>query len=566
MAVFGDLQVREEIMRSGLRHLAVLSALFFCLSGTLLHVSQPPGEQKFIKVKLGPQVNCPVRDGFPVISPDGKTLYFMRENYVGDDVRALVEGMTKDVSQLTEKELKEFMEKLAKIPKDQADVRAQQTVWSSERQSDGSWGQAHLLPSPVNSEANVIICSVLPDNNALFLARPLAALAQVLQGDDVAALSHRTKDGWSEPEYLKIKAFRHVLPRYGAALSPSNKALLLAIGNEESLGGLDIYVSFLEDDGGWSKPRNLGPAVNSKENDYGMYIAPDDRTVYFASNRPGGYGESDIYMTRRLDDSWLKWSPPKNLGPDINDGLSQESLSVDATGNYAFIAEGPQTKEDIYEFALPVEFRPTPVAFIRGVVGDPDKKPLAASISYERLRDGAEMGMALSHPASGKYQIALPLGENYGFLAGASGYVSVAENIDLTKATEGEVFERDLTLVPLRLQTPIRLNNIFFESDKAVLLPESRRELKRLAGLLRQYDKMEIEIDGHTDSQNTEDYNQKLSEARAAAVLNHLVREEGIAASRLTSKGYGESRPIAGNDTKEGRQLNRRVEFLIVKM
>ena len=553
-------------MRSGLKYSAVLSAFLWLLSGPFLRAVEPTQEQKFVKVKLGPQVNCSVRDGFPVISPDGKTLYFMRENYVGEDVQALFDGMTKEASQLTEKEIKEFMDKLAKIPKDQADARAQQTVWSSERQSDGSWGPARLLPSPVNSDANVIICSVLPDNNALFLARPLGALAQVLQGDDVAALTHRTKDGWSEPEYLKIKGFRHALPRYSAALSPSNKVLLLAIGNEESLGGLDIYVSFLESDGRWSRPKDLGPGVNSKENDYGMYIAPDDTTVYFASNRPGGYGESDIYMTRRLDDTWLKWSAPKNLGPDINNDKSQESLSVDATGNYAFIAEGPQTQEDIYEFAMPLEFRPTPVAFIRGVVQDPEKKPLAASISYERLRDGAEVGLALSHPASGKYQIALPLGENYGFLAGASGYISVSENIDLTKATQGEIFERDLTLIPLRLQTPIRLNNIFFESDKAVLLPESRRELKRLAGLLRQYEKMEIEIDGHTDSQNTEDYNRRLSEARAAAVLKYLVEEEGIEASRLTSKGYGESRPVAGNDTKEGRQLNRRVEFLIVKM
>jgi OmpA-OmpF porin, OOP family len=553
-------------MRGKLGFWALLSARLLIISGLLLSAAEPARGQKLVKVKLGPQVNCPVRDGFPVISPDGKTLYFMRENYVGDDVKALVEGMTKDVSQLTEKEIKEFMDKLARIPKDQADARAQQTVWSSDRQSDGSWGPARLLPSPVNGEANVIVCSVLPDNNSLFLARPLAALAQVLQGDDVAALTHRTKEGWSEPEYLKIRGFRHALPRYSTALSPSNKVLLLGIGNEESLGGLDIYVSFLESDGQWSKPKDLGPIVNSKENDYGMYIAPDDRTVYFASNRLGGYGESDIYMTRRLDDSWLNWSAPKNLGPDINDEQSQESLSVDASGNYAFIAEGPQTKEDIYEFALPVEFRPTPVAFVRGNVQDPEKKPLAATISYERLRDGAEMGLALSHPASGKYQIALPLGENYGFLAGASGYVSVSENIDLTKATEGEVFDRNLTLIPLRLQTPIRLNNIFFESDKAVLLPESRRELKRLAALLRQYDKMEIEIDGHTDSQNTEDYNQKLSEARAAAVLNYLTREEGISASRLTSKGYGESRPVVGNDTKEGRQLNRRVEFLIVKM
>jgi len=553
-------------MRSGLKSSALLSALLLIFSGVFLFAAGSRQDQKLVKVKLGPNVNCPGRDGFPVISPDGKTLYFMRENYAGDDVKAFLEGMPKDMGQLGEKELKDLKDKLTKIPKDQLDVRAQQTVWMSERQSDGSWGPAKLLPPPVNSEINVIIFSVLPDNNALFLGRALGALAQLLQGDDVAALTHRTKDGWSEPEYIRIKGFRHALPRYGAALSPSNKVLLLAIGNEESLGGLDIYISFLEADGQWSKPRDLGPAVNSKEHEYGMYIAPDDLTVYFASDRPGGYGKSDIYMVRRLDDTWLKWSTPKNLGPDINDDKFQESLSVDASGNFAFIAEGPRDKEDIYEFALPVEFRPTPVAFVRGVVHDPEKKPLPASISYERLRDGAEMGMALSHPATGKYQIALPLGENYGFLAGASGYVSLSENIDLTKATQGEVFERDLTLVPLQLQTPIRLNNIFFESDKAVLLTESRRELKRLADLLRQYPKMEIEIDGHTDSQNTEDYNQKLSEARAAAVLNYLVKEEGIAASRVTSKGYGESRPVAGNDTKEGRQLNRRVEFVIVRM
>ena len=555
-------------MTGGPRFSALLRALLLLFPGLLLFAAGSAPEQKFVKVKLGPNVNCPVRDGFPVISPDGQTLYFMRENYVADDAKALIEGMPKDkeAGQLSEKELKEFMEKLARIPKDQAAIRAQQTVWWSERQSDRSWGPARLLPSPVNSEANVLIFSVLPDNNALFLGRPLGALAQVLQGDDVVALTHRIKDGWSEPEYMKIKGFRHALPRYTAALSPGNKVLLLAIGNEESVGGLDIYVSFLEADGGWSRPRDLGPAVNSRENDYGMFLAPDDTTVYFASDRPGGYGESDIYMARRLDDTWLKWTTPKNLGPDINDGQSQESLSVDASGHFAFIAEGPRTQEDIYEFALPVEFRPAPVAFVRGVVHDPEKKPVAASIGYERLRDGAEMGLALSHPATGKYQIALPLGERYGFLAGASGYVSVSENIDLTQATQGEVFERDLTLIPLRLQTPIRLNNIFFESDKAVLLPESKRELKRLADLLRQYPKMEIEIGGHTDSQNTEDYNQKLSEARAAAVLNNLVQEAGIAAARLTAKGYGESRPVAGNDTKEGRQLNRRVEFIIVRM
>jgi len=270
-------------------------------------------------------------------------------------------------------------------------------------------------------------------------------------------------------------------------------------------------------------------------------------------------------MTKRLDESWLKWSSPVNLGPDVNAEKDEMDMSVDALGRYAFLSMGEIMKEDIYEFALPEAMRPVPVAFVRGRAHDPDDRAVAAGISYERLRDGVGAGEANADRESGRYQIALPIGEEYGFRAEAPGYIAVSEKVDLTKAKPNEEFRRDLLLVPVKVGATIRLNNVFFEFAKADLLPKSKTELDRLIGILGQYPKMEIEIAGHTDNVGDDASNLTLSKARAAAVRSYLV-EHGVAAARLRSAGYGRSRPVATNETEEGRQLNRRVEFVILSM
>jgi len=552
-------------------------ALIFALA-----VSSAASPQvKTKKVPLGPQVNSPVREILPVVSADGKTLFFTRENFVDDDVRKAffdqaTRGQDEKARALTIQMLTPMM------TDDSLRMFAQkQSVWCSPRLADGSWGPAVKLPAPLNNQRSSWICSALPDGNTLLLGGtfdpadldPTAAFKKIAEaaekngpeaGNKLIAVTVRTGAGWSTPEYLKIAGFRTTSNRNDFFLAPGNRVLLLSLVNEDSVGGRDLYVSRLQPDGSWSKPRDLGPEVNGPEEDISPFVAPDGISLYFSSSRPGGEGGHDIYLAKRLDESWLRWSKPVNLGPEINTPESEMNLTVDAEGRYAFLAQGEIMKEDIYVFVLPEAMRPVPTAFVIGRAHDPGNRPVAARITYERLRDGVGAGEANADRERGSYRVALRIGEEYGFRAEAAGYIAVSEKIDLTKAARGEEFVRDLLLVPIKPGAVIRLNNVFFKFAEATLLEESKVELERVVAILGQYPGMEIEIAGHTDAVGDEPSNLALSEARAAAVRRYLV-DHGVAAGRLSSKGYGKSRPVATNETDEGRQLNRRVEFVILK-
>ncbi len=576
------------------------------LAGTLY--TQSPGIKK---VKLGPQVNSPAREILPMISADGRTLYFIREWYVDDDIRK--EMKDKMLGSLDEKTIQEMLKNpaldesvkaslrkmLEPLPDDRLISLTHQTAWISFRQPNGTWGLAQKLPPPLNNKYHTFVCTVLPDGNTLVvggifdqrLQDPLwqfremaeaierkdkAALASAQgtaapeasksgHGYRIVALTVRRGEGWSQPEYFRIHDIVNQGDRNDYFLAPGNRVMIVRVKNDESIGDYDLYVSFLQKDGTWTKPKNLGTPVNSPAYEMSPFVAPDGMTMYFASKRDGGFGGFDLYMTRRLDDTWLKWSVPKNLGPVINSPTNQTDLSTDAAGEWAFMSEGENTKEDIYEFRLPENMRPVPTAFVRGRVHDPGDNSVAASITYERLRDGTGAGEANSDQITGKYQVVLPIGENYSFRAEAPGYIAVSDRIDLTKAKAGEVFVRDLLLIPIKPGATIRLNNLFFEFAKTTLLPESGVELERLLAILQQYPKMSILIAGHTDNIGDDRSNQTLSEGRAAAVVAYLTGH-GIIASRLQSRGYGESAPVAANDTDEHRQLNRRVEFVILRM
>ncbi len=501
------------------------------------------------KENLGPAVNSAYDEVYPLISPDGKTLYFVRKGHPDNIPDESIE--------------------------ERSPMRYKDDIWCSIRGKDGNWSEAVNLGPPLNNANFNYVCGVLPDNNTLLLGNYYFEDGNMSQG---VSISHRTATGWSFPRNLKFAEFSNRKQYSEYTISPHSNVLVMSIQPEDtyfslSLGERDLYVSFENEDGTWSAPSNIGDQVNTMYEEITPYLAADGKTLYFSSNRPGGLGKNDVYMTRRLDDSWRKWTPVQNVGHPVNTAGWDAYFTVPGSEGYGYVVSTTDPskgagnwgygKSDIFRVKLPNEMLPTPVMIVYGKVRDDKNSVVPTTIHYERLSDNTPVGTAEVNPSTGEYQIALPSGEQYGFRAEAEGYYPVSENIDLRQLTSYEEIERNLTLIPLTKGSTITLKNIFFDFNAATLKDESRAELDRLVRFLKENPSVRLEIAGHTDSVGTDEYNLRLSGDRAASVVKYLL-DAGIDAHRAVPKGYGESRPVAPNITDEGRQQNRRVEFTIL--
>lgn len=482
---------------------------------------------------LGPMVNSDSVEKVPVISPDGQTLFYSRSE-----------------------------------PDKSFEDQNSEAYYSS-LGIDGSWKKGQSLGKPINNAGKNSVAHVMPDGNTLILMNQYKSDGSSAGGG--LSRTKRTMDGWEMPENIVIEDYHNNSQFVGYAFSPSGKVMIHAAERNETTGGRDLYVSFKQEDGSWSKPIGIGPTLNTITNEDSPFIAPDNKTLYFSSEGHPGFGRADIFVTRRLDDTWTNWSKPQNLGKSINTRSSEYGFKIDAKGEFAYFYK--QTTEDngglgdsdIFRIQLSESARPEPIVFVEGKVFDSETKlPLAAEIIYEDLQSEKELGIANSEPKEGRYKIALPYGKVYGFLAKKDGYYSISQNIDLSEMDELKTVVQDLYLTPIKKGVGIRLNNIFFEHDKAELQKTSYTELDRLVKLLKLYEEWNIEIGGHTDNNGSDSYNKELSQKRAAAVRYYLI-EQGIDGSRLSAKGYGEEKPVATNDTDKGRAENRRVEFTILE-
>jgi outer membrane protein OmpA-like peptidoglycan-associated protein len=261
------------------------------------------------------------------------------------------------------------------------------------------------------------------------------------------------------------------------------------------------------------------------------------------------------------------WGKPVNLGYPINTHKDENSLLVSADGELAFFAsdrDGGQGGLDIYSFELYDAIRPTPVTYVNGIVKDAvTGKKLESRFQLTDLESGKMVAESYSNPLSGEFLVCIPAGKDYALSVSKEGYLFHSENFSLKNYNRIEPFKLDVNLQPIKAGATVVLNNIFFDSNSYTLLPTSHVELDALAKLLRANPSMNIEIGGHTDNVGSDTDNQVLSERRAVAVVEYLT-SKGIEASRLQSKGYGESDPIETNDTEAGRAKNRRTEFRIL--
>lgn len=486
-------------------------------------------DSTLVRKRLPRSVNSAASDFVDGITPDGRTLYISRADH-SDNVPP------------TEK----------------------RDLWVSQRASDGSWGHAVNMGKPINNEGQNFLVTVMPDGNQLYLQNTYNPDGSSLGGG--ISISRKSGSSWTVPEKVEIEDYYNLSNSVTSFVAPNGQILVMSLHRRDTKGDLDLYVCKRQPDGSWGLPMNMGETLNTMGGEIGPFIAADDKTLIFSSAAHPGFGGYDLFVTKRLDDSWTKWSTPENLGPTINSDEFDAYMQFPVNGDSAYFSSNTSDNmsSDVYSIILPVGARAAATVVVRGRVLDAvTGKPLEASVVYERLSDAFVEGRARSNGLDGTYSVALSGGKEYGVRAEAKGYYPLSTSMNLTSIAKYDERVQDLLMVPIEKDAVIRLNNVFFDSGKYDLRAESFPELDRLVEFLRKNMSINIALAGHTDNVGKDADNLLLSQNRINSVQSYLVGK-GIDSGRLTAKGYGKTTPIAPNDSEQGRQQNRRVEFKIV--
>jgi len=506
---------------------------------------------------MGSAVNSEFDDYSPVLSPDGKIIYFTSRRPLGRNPRS-----------------------------DRNDHKYFENIFVTRKVGE-QWTTAELLEGKVNSRTHEATAGILPDGKTLYVYR----------GDKGGDLfeSHFEKDRWGKPRKLP-RALRSPGTQETSIVftSDGNRAYFIS-DRPGGFGGKDIWTSSRNERGRWSEPVNLGTTVNTEYDEESLYLAPDDVTLYFSSQGHNSMGGFDIFRTVFRNGRWTR---PENLGYPINspaDDLFFVMGPDEKTAWFSTIRKDNFGGSDISQITflgpekplfLPVasdliaaSLRPpkinmmesemeivtVPMTILRGrVIDDKTEEPVNAVIELYDNETEALLAEFSSGAETGEYVISLPGGKNYAIAVQAEDYLFHSENMNISESEVNREIINDIRLKRVEVGQSIVLNNIFFDTGAAELRPESYAELGILYKLMVDNPSLKIEISGHTDNVGSAGLNQRLSERRARAVVDFLI-DRGIDPERLTFKGYGFDRPIASNETAEGRQMNRRTEFEIIE-
>lgn len=476
---------------------------------------------KYSPTNLGEGVNTTDAEYFPAITADGETLVFTR----------LING--------------------------------NEDFWTSQFKNN-SWSIATPLSSRINTiRYNEGAQTISPDGKYLFFTgcnRP-----DGLGRCDIY-VSHREGKDWGEP-YNVGKPVNSEFWESQPAISPDGRTLYFISNRPGGSGGYDIWKSSITDEAKWGPATNLGPDINTAFDENTPFLHVDGKTLYFSSDGWPGFGNKDIYYSRMDNDGM--WEKPINIGYPINSFEDESGLVVSADGNFGLFSsnlKGGFGLQDVYNFGIPEVAKPLKVSYVKGIVRDRDtKKTIESNVQVVDLKSNKTVFDDYTDPETGQFLAVMPVGSNYLFNVNAEGYMFYSENFELKAGDINKPYQIEVYVEKIKQGGNVTLRNIFFDTSKFNLLPASIRELDLLIDFLHQNEKVQIEIQGHTDNVGDDKLNEKLSFNRANAVYEYLIKNS-IDAKRLTFKGFGASKPIAGNKTESGRKNNRRTSFVITKI
>jgi outer membrane protein OmpA-like peptidoglycan-associated protein len=436
----------------------------------------------------------------------------------------------------------------------------QEDFYISKRTASG-WDKAVTLSTAINTPGNEGAQCISPDGQYLYFAG--CSRPDGLGKCDIY-YSKLVGNEWSKPVNIG-EPINSIYWESQPSISPDGKTLYFVSDRKGGYGSYDIYRSNYLGNGKWSRPVNLGPNINTEAVEFSPFIHNDNQTLYFSSNGWPGFGENDIFYSRKNDKG--VWGTPKNLGYPINTSQEESSLFISNDGKKAFFASSTlkgQGGLDLFTFELHEAARPLPVTYVKGLVFDKlTKNKLGSSIEIIDLSNGDTVALTNSNDLSGQFLASLPSGKTYAFNVYSDGYLFYSDQFVLTNKRTVEPFKLMVPLEPIRTGAKIALKNIFYESGSFKLKNESLYEITKLVQFLKENPQIRIEISGHTDNVGVDQANLTLSTNRAKSVYDWLVKQ-GIAADRLVYKGYGKSQPVDVNTTEEGRARNRRTEVKIL--
>ncbi|MGC8803050.1 MAG: OmpA family protein [Bacteroidales bacterium] len=439
----------------------------------------------------------------------------------------------------------------------------QEDIFESEKRKNG-WSLARSISPNINTPQNEGSEAITADGLKMYYT---ACNRQDGKGKCDIYVSERTPDGWSRGGNLG-EPINTGYSEKQPSLSADGRTLYFVSNRPGGKGKYDIWVSHLQDNGRWSEPINAGDSINTPEDEQSPYIHPDNRTLYFSSDGWPGLGGYDIYVARKRGCEDTCWTTPTNLGYPVNTFADETGFVVNARGDKGYFASDrdQSQKKDIFEIDLPIAVRPLAVSYVKGKIYDAETlQPLEAKLELIDLETNRLVHSSFSQKGTGVFLVCIPIAHDFAFNISKDRYLFHSEHFAITDSTAVDrPFLKDFALQPIQVGKKTVLNNIFFETNSYELSQKSAVELNRLVQFLRDNPQVKIEIMGHTDNSGNEKFNLTLSENRAKSVAEYLV-EQGINASRIKYKGYGEKFPVADNRTEEGRALNRRTEFKIIE-
>ncbi len=476
---------------------------------------------------LGTNINSEYSETDARIAPDGRTFYFIRW----------------------------------KSPDNIGGSSSFPDIYYSELDENDEWTPAQNMGEPFNDETYNMVVGIRSDGNAMIVK---AEYSEEFKTN--LYIIYKKKGEWQEPVAMPFDGVKSEIEDRGYSVSADFKTLVFAMNKD---GSNDLFASFYEEDK-WSKPIFLGDTINTNSSEEWPVLANDNKTVYFSSQGFDGYGSADIYMSKRLDETWGNWSKPINLGEKINTVEYDADFIVDTQGKYAYLSlKNPEnSKFDIYRILLSEEAMPDPVVMIKGnVLNQTTNEPLEVEVFYYDMNTDKQLGSAYSDASTGGYKIVLPFGKKYRLMANAEEYTSVSESLDLTENNKSldqniqyQEITKNLKLVPILKKITVKMNNLFFETGSATINPKYFSDLNNVIQILNETPEKNIEIQGYTDNKGSNESNMKLSKERANAVAKYLT-DNKINSNRITANGFGKTKPVSSNATEKGRQKNRRVEF-----